>query len=68
MIHARICFFLLLQVIAASEKKRVALKRKIGQMQTGVNEGVQDAEKKIAKFKSQASKLPGLSNVLKAFL
>jgi hypothetical protein len=62
------CLVTLLQVIAASEKKRVALKRKITQMQTGVNESVQEAEKKIAKVKSQASKLPGLSNVLKAFL
>lgn len=55
-----------LQVLAVAEKKKNALKRKVSALQTSGREKLAEAEKKLQKINSQASKLPDLSNVLRA--
>jgi exonuclease VII small subunit len=54
------------QVLAVAEKRKTALKRKIGALQVSSKEKLEEAEKKMTKIHSQASKLPNLSNMLKA--
>lgn len=54
------------QVLAVAEKRKTALKRKISALQVSSKEKLEEAEKKMTKIHSQASKLPNLSNMLKA--
>eukprot|EP00878_Enallax_costatus_P001917 GHUV01002079.1.p1 GENE.GHUV01002079.1~~GHUV01002079.1.p1 ORF type:complete len:237 (+),score=108.60 GHUV01002079.1:397-1107(+) len=53
-------------VLAVAGKRRTALKRKVTALQTSGREKLAEAEKKLQKISSQASKLPDLSNVLRA--
>lgn len=55
-----------LQVLAVAEKRKAALKRKINALQVSSKDKLEEAEKKMTKIHSQASKLPNLSNMLKA--
>lgn len=65
-LHCCCVSLLLLQVLAVAEKRRTALKRKVTALQTSGRDKLAEAEKKLQKISSQASKLPDLSNVLRA--
>ena len=48
----------------AGEKKRAGLKRKIGQMHANIGTLLADAEGKLAKSRSQNSKVPDIVKIL----
>jgi hypothetical protein len=50
------------------DKRKAALKRKVVQAQQEAAERLHAAQTKIQKAKGQASKLPGLVKMLRAFL
>lgn len=64
--QATVLRHLFLQVLAVAEKRRTALKRKVSALQSEGRNKLAEAEKKLQKISAQASKLPDLSNVLKA--
>lgn len=55
-------------MMTAVSKKRATMKKKIDQAQADAAERLLAAQGRINKCKSQASKLPGLAKMLKAFL
>lgn len=56
------------QVVAAVDKRRTALKRKADRLRDEARERLAEAERKLAKIRTAANKLPGLGDALKAAL
>jgi hypothetical protein len=55
-------------MMSAVSQKRASLKKKIDQAQGDAAERLHAGQGRINKCKSQASKLPGLAKMLKAFM
>ncbi len=56
------------EIQASTDKRRSSAKRKLSQLQQEAGQWVVEAERKIARVRSEAGKLPGLANMMRSFM